>query len=81
MCQVRQDFSSYIKPSHSGLLSFVENRYFESDNALNSHWKSKVHKRRCRDLKEPAYTIEESERAAGLGRENARPKSTTMSDA
>ena len=47
-------------------------RYFETDTALHSHWKSKVHKRRCRDLKEPAYTIEEAERAAGLGREGKR---------
>ncbi|KAI5985219.1 hypothetical protein EDC04DRAFT_2884564 [Pisolithus marmoratus] len=47
-------------------------RYFESDVALHSHWKSKVHKKRCRALKEPAYTIEESERAAGLGREGKR---------
>lgn len=47
-------------------------RYFESDAALHSHWKSKVHKKRCRALKEPAYTIEECERAAGLGREGKR---------
>lgn len=45
-------------------------RYYETDSALRSHWKSKVHKRRCKALKEPAYTIEESERAAGLGRDN-----------
>jgi hypothetical protein len=48
-------------------------RYYESDAALKSHWRSKVHKRRCKALKEPAYTIEESERAAGLGREGKRP--------
>ena len=51
-------------------------RYFETDHALRSHWKSKVHKRRCKALKEPAYTIEESERAAGLGREGKRPTTT-----
>ncbi|KAF9489301.1 hypothetical protein BDN71DRAFT_1342676, partial [Pleurotus eryngii] len=39
-----------------------------TDHALQSHWKSKVHKRRCKQLREPAYTIEEAERAAGLGR-------------
>ncbi|KIM76478.1 hypothetical protein PILCRDRAFT_38420, partial [Piloderma croceum F 1598] len=44
-------------------------KYFETDSALTSHWRSKVHKRRCKQLKEPAYTIEEAERAAGLGRE------------
>jgi len=52
-------------------------KYCETDTALGSHWKSKVHKKRCRALKEPAYTIEESERAAGLGREGKRPSSTT----
>ncbi|KAJ7452247.1 hypothetical protein FB451DRAFT_1282954 [Mycena latifolia] len=48
-------------------------KYYETDAALNSHWRSKVHKRRCKQLKEPAYTIEESERAAGLGRAERRP--------
>ena len=47
-------------------------RYYETDAALRSHWRTKVHKRRCKQLKEPAYTIEESERAAGLGREDKR---------
>ncbi|KIM88435.1 hypothetical protein PILCRDRAFT_814330 [Piloderma croceum F 1598] len=47
-------------------------KYFETDSALTSHWRSKVHKRRCKQLKEPAYTIEEAERAAGLGREGKR---------
>jgi len=47
-------------------------RYFETDHALRSHWRTKVHKRRLKQLKEPAYTIEESERAAGLGRESGR---------
>lgn len=47
-------------------------KYYETDSALQSHWRSKLHKRRCKALKEPAYTIEESERAAGLGRDNKR---------
>lgn len=51
-------------------------RYYESDVALLSHRRSKVHKRRCKDLKEPAYTIEESERAGGLGREGKRPEAS-----
>ncbi|TYJ55762.1 hypothetical protein B9479_003539 [Cryptococcus floricola] len=42
-------------------------KYYESDLALKNHTKSKVHRRRLKDLKEPAYTIGESERAAGLG--------------
>ncbi|KAJ7749772.1 hypothetical protein B0H14DRAFT_2982766 [Mycena olivaceomarginata] len=48
-------------------------KYYETDAALTSHWRSKVHKRRCKQLKEPAYTIEESERAAGLGRAEKKP--------
>ncbi|TEB36840.1 hypothetical protein FA13DRAFT_1622903, partial [Coprinellus micaceus] len=53
-------------------------KYYETDNALKSHWKSKVHKRRLKELKEPAYTIEESERAAGLARENKRATTTVV---
>ncbi|CAL1715381.1 unnamed protein product [Somion occarium] len=54
-------------------------KYYETDAALQSHWKSKVHKRRCKALKEPAYTIEDAERAAGLGKEGKRPASTLIS--
>jgi hypothetical protein len=53
-------------------------RYYETDNAIKAHWKTKIHKKRCKNLREPAYTIEESERAAGLGKEGKRP-STTLS--
>ncbi|KAF8199041.1 hypothetical protein BJ912DRAFT_845253 [Pholiota molesta] len=52
-------------------------KYYETDAALQSHWKSKVHKRRLKELRVPAYTIEESERAAGLGREGRRPVAST----
>lgn len=62
-------------------VSFLSSRYFETDVALKTHWRSKVHKRRCKELKEPAYTIEESERAAGLGREDKRPDDAAMSTA
>ncbi|KAJ3893876.1 hypothetical protein GG344DRAFT_42271 [Lentinula edodes] len=51
-------------------------KYYETDAALGSHWRSKIHKRRVKQLKEPAYTIEEAERAAGLGRENKRSTTT-----
>ncbi|KIJ55520.1 hypothetical protein M422DRAFT_151274 [Sphaerobolus stellatus SS14] len=53
-------------------------KYYETDYALQSHWKSKVHKRRCKELREPAYTIEESERAAGLGRETKRETASIL---
>ncbi|KAG8999672.1 Bud site selection protein 20 [Tulasnella sp. 427] len=49
-------------------------RYFETDIALKSHWRTKVHKRRVKALQEPAYTIEEAERAGGLGRETRKTK-------
>ncbi|KAI0759321.1 hypothetical protein BC629DRAFT_1597776 [Irpex lacteus] len=53
-------------------------KYYETDAALKSHWKGKVHKRRLKELKEPAYTIEEAERAAGLGRETRRSTATSL---
>jgi bud site selection protein 20 len=53
-------------------------RYYETDIALKSHWKTKIHKKRCKLLREPAYTIEESERAAGLGREGKRPSTAAV---
>ncbi|KAK6977714.1 hypothetical protein R3P38DRAFT_3122971 [Favolaschia claudopus] len=55
-------------------------KYYETDAALNSHWRSKVHKRRCKQLKDEPYTIDESERAAGLGREARRPPRVPMQD-
>ncbi|XP_050517193.1 zinc finger protein 593 homolog [Diabrotica virgifera virgifera] len=42
-------------------------RYFISDSALQDHFKTKVHKRRLKALETEPYTIEDSERAAGLG--------------
>ena len=76
MCKVRTE-SSFI--SHQ--LTIRTLRYYETDSALRSHWKSKVHKRRCKELKEPAYTIEESELAAGLGRDDKRAVAPTTEDA
>jgi len=49
-------------------------RWFESDAALKVHWRGKLHKRRCKALQEPAYTVEESERAAGLGKDTRRAR-------
>lgn len=42
-------------------------RYFIDEQALKEHFKTKVHKRRLKALELEPYTIEESERAAGLG--------------
>ncbi len=46
---------------------FLNRRYFIDDHNLQHHLKSKVHKRRAKDLKTEAYTLEEAERAAGKG--------------
>ena len=40
---------------------------FMDTNAFKAHIKSKPHKRRLHALKTEPYTIEESERAAGMG--------------
>jgi hypothetical protein len=40
-------------------------KYYESALALATHTRSKVHKRRIKDLKGGAYTLEESQRAMG----------------
>jgi len=64
-------------------------RYFINDPALQDHFKTKVHKRRLKALELEPYSIEESERAAGLGSfkfpekrkiETQPPKGTTIAD-
>ncbi|KAJ2940179.1 hypothetical protein O0L34_g11742 [Tuta absoluta] len=42
-------------------------RYFINDQSLQEHFRTKVHKRRLKALELEPYSIEESERAAGLG--------------
>jgi bud site selection protein 20 len=50
------------------LISFFRcRRYFVDDHNLQHHFKGKDHKRRVKDLKTEAYTLEEAERAAGKG--------------
>ena len=46
---------------------FLNRRYFVDDHNLQHHFKGKDHKRRVKDLKTEAYTLEEAERAAGKG--------------
>ncbi|KIK54215.1 hypothetical protein GYMLUDRAFT_249675 [Collybiopsis luxurians FD-317 M1] len=50
-------------------------RYYETDAVLRYHWRGKIHKRRCKQLKEPAYIIEEAER---VGREGKRPSDVDL---
>lgn len=49
-------------------------RYFINDQALNEHFRTKVHKRRMKALELEPYTIEESEKAGGLGSYTAPQK-------
>lgn len=46
---------------------YTHRRYFINREALKSHFKSKPHKKRLKSLELEPYTIEESERAGGLG--------------
>ncbi|MBN3301942.1 zinc finger protein 593 [Amia ocellicauda] len=42
-------------------------RYFVDLKTLKDHFKTKIHKRRLKQLREEPYTQEEAERAAGMG--------------
>ncbi|XP_053562939.1 zinc finger protein 593 [Bombina bombina] len=42
-------------------------RYFVDLKTLKEHFKTKVHKRRLKHLRDEPYTQEEAERAAGMG--------------
>ena len=53
-------------------------KYFIDDQAMQSHFKTKVHKRRLKALEDEPYTIEESERAGGLGNYKAPKKRTII---
>jgi bud site selection protein 20 len=47
-------------------------RYFISPEALAGHTKTKLHRRRLKQLKDEPYSQKEAEAAAGLGRDNRR---------
>ncbi|EEB06238.1 zinc finger protein [Schizosaccharomyces japonicus yFS275] len=46
-------------------------RHFESDHSLREHRRSKIHKRRLKQLQEVPYTQEEAEAAVGIVRKPA----------
>uniref|UniRef100_A0A1B0BDK3 Zinc finger protein 593 homolog n=1 Tax=Glossina palpalis gambiensis TaxID=67801 RepID=A0A1B0BDK3_9MUSC len=52
-------------------------KYFINDTALQSHFRTKVHKRRLKALETEPYSLEESERAAGHG-SYIKPKKRQM---
>ncbi|KAI9634451.1 uncharacterized protein MKK02DRAFT_28192 [Dioszegia hungarica] len=41
-------------------------KYYETDLAVKNHLKSKVHKRRLKELRDPAYTVAESKAGQGV---------------
>lgn len=55
-------------------------RHFISRPALEVHLKTKVHKRRLKELKDKPYSQEEADAAAGLGRETRRRASGSGGD-
>lgn len=55
------------KPGNAQFYCLHCARYFINDQALQDHFKTKVHKRRLKALELEPYTIEDSERAAGFG--------------
>ena len=54
-------------PTLASLLASLCSKDFIDTHAFQCHIKSKPHKRRLHALKTDPYTIEESERAAGMG--------------
>jgi len=48
-------------------------KHFIAQQALEEHKRGKVHKKRVKDTEEVPYSIEESERAGGLGSYVAPP--------
>lgn len=56
-------------------------KWFESETNLMKHQRSKVHKRRSKQLKEEPYTQKEAEAAVGLTTDNGkRAKEAEMVD-
>lgn len=55
------------KPGNAQFYCLHCARYFINDQALQDHFKTKVHKRRLKALELEPYSIEDSERAAGFG--------------
>ncbi|KAG5683839.1 hypothetical protein PVAND_013102 [Polypedilum vanderplanki] len=53
-------------------------KYFINQRALEDHFKTKVHKRRLKELQDDPYTQEEAEKAAGHGSFNKLPAKRKM---
>lgn len=46
---------------------FFFRRYFLSDQVLQDHFRTKLHKKRIKELRFEPYSLEEADRAAGFG--------------
>lgn len=57
----------FDKPGNAQFYCVHCARYFINDQAIQEHFRTKVHKRRLKALEVEPYTIEDSERAAGHG--------------
>jgi len=57
----------FDKPGNAQFYCIHCARYFINSQALEEHFKTKVHKRRLKALQDEPYSIEDSERAAGHG--------------
>lgn len=53
-------------------------KYFIDERALTDHFKTKVHKKQLRRLKEDPYTQEEADRASGMGSFDKTPGKRKM---
>ncbi|KAI4165117.1 MAG: hypothetical protein LQ342_001394 [Letrouitia transgressa] len=53
-------------------------RYFESEQNLAQHGKSKNHKRRVRSLEDEPYSQKEADAAIGLGTDNGNRKPSAL---
>ncbi|KAI4470880.1 zinc finger protein [Holotrichia oblita] len=60
----QEDFD---KPGNAQFYCVHCARYFIDNQALQEHFRTKVHKRRLKALEVEPYTIEDSEKAAGFG--------------
>ncbi|KAF7270531.1 hypothetical protein GWI33_016490 [Rhynchophorus ferrugineus] len=57
----------FDKPGNAQFYCIHCARYFVSNQALQEHFTTKLHKRRLKALEDEPYTIEDSQRAAGQG--------------
>lgn len=70
--QIQRNILNNITPTGEDLICngkyfCIEcDRFFISDNALSTHTKSKVHKKRVKELKDVIHTQKHAEMAAGL---------------